>query len=444
MNPLLAPPYDVEAEIRRTLPGQRRHLARLQASTRDLRRFARLEGVRLQTDLAPRLASFAVGLLGSPHYVVRLRAEGLSPRDLRTPADLAAFPLLGREVLRERQDLLASFGGSRGGLFFDRSTGSTGLPIRVLKDGYDSVHPWAVLRFWMEQLGVRAPRRPRVALVCALPHGVEYAVAPPALSGGVLRRISLARPEPLRRLLEFDPHVLFTDPAGLHWLMAQSRMPSPRIVLSSGQHLATPLREEARARLRAPVVNYYSTTETGPVAWECLPRPGRFHVLHPDVWVESVAGELVVTRLRPSVLPLLRYRTGDGGTVETEVCPCGYGGRSIVGLEGRRACAFVTPDGRRVDAWQLAWLFKHEPLSAFRLTQTGPSDFQLEFHPRRRAEGLADRLADSPPGRHRPDAPRLRAALATLGWPKARLTVRATGPEDEAVKPEPFRRCWVP
>lgn len=432
MSALLAPGYDVEAAIRRTLGAQRRQLARLRAATRDLRRFSRREGARLEAALRPRVVGFASRLLGAPYYVERLRAEGLSPRDLQGPGDLEAFPILDREALRTRQGLMAWLEPRSGPLLLDRSSGSSGRPIRVLKDAYDTVHPWAVLRFWMRQLAVCAPRRARVALLCALPHGVEYAVEPPALGGGRLRRLSLARPEPLPRLLEFDPQVLFSDPAGLHWLLAQPQQPRPRIVLSSGQHLPAPLREEVRARLGAPVLNYYSTAETGPVAWECPARPGRFHVLHPDVWVESASGELLVTRLRRSALLLLRYRTGDTGSVEPEAdCRCGYRGRSIVGLRGRRACELLTPDGRRVDAWCLAWLFKHTALSEFRLIQTGPADFRLELVA---ADGA------SRPALER----RLAAALIGLGWPAPRLSVRAAAIPLAQDKPEPFRRTWEP
>ncbi len=109
-----------------------------------------------------------------------------------------------------------------------------------------------------------------------------------------------------------------------------------------------------------------------------LDAPGRFHVLLPDVWVESREGELVVTRLRPSVLPLLRYRTGDRGEVAPDECPCGYRGWSITGLTGRRECLFRTPGGRLVDAWRLVWLFKHYPLHSFRLTQCTLTGFALE------------------------------------------------------------------
>jgi phenylacetate-CoA ligase len=421
----LAPAYDVEKIIRATLPGQRRHLPRLEGAARDLRRFARRDEDSLRARLQPRFAALAASLWRSPYHLERLRARGLSPRDLRGPEDLPAFPCLDRAVLQEHGDDLVLLSGAQGDLVCDRSSGSTGRPLRVWKDGYDTLHPWAVLRFLTRQLALRLPPQPRVALLCALPHGVEYAVAPPALRGGTLRRISLVRPDPEGRLRAFDPQVLFTDPAGLHWLLATGHPPRPRIVLSSGQHLPKALREKARARLGAPVVNYYSTTETGPLAWECLTRPGRFHVLHPDVWIESVGGEILVTRLRPSALPLLRYRTGDRGKVEPEDCSCGYRGRSLVGLEGRGSCLFITPDGRAVDAWRLAWLFKHEPLTAFGLTQIGPSRFRLELHGARAPGALRVRLA---------------AALRALGWERAQIGIAHHVRLRPATKPEPFRR----
>jgi phenylacetate-CoA ligase len=163
------------------------------------------------------------------------------------------------------------------------------------------------------------------------------------------------------------------------------------------------------------------------MAWECLEAPGRFHVLLPDVWLESVGGELVVTRLRPGVFPLLRYRTGDSGSVVPEDCRCGYRGLSVVGFNGRRACAFLTPEGESRDAWQLAWLFKHYPLADFRLTQRAPSRFALEVV----GAGPLD-LASL--------RARLAAALALLGFPEPELSVRvAAALEARGDKPEPFR-----
>lgn len=421
------PGFDPGREIRHSVRGQERHLARLRRTTRALARSAGLEEPALARVLEARLAELREALWRSPFYCARLRERALSPGDLRRVEHLRHFPLLDRDMLRSGFASLPALParGPVSRLFVERSSGSSGQPVTVLKEDYDSVHMWAVLRFWMLTLGLRLPARPRIALVCTLPHGVEYRTPLPVLSG-MLERISLVRPEPGARLRAFRPDVVFTDPAGLHWLAGERDPWRPRLLLSSAMHLPLELRQRLAAGLDVPVLNYYSCSETGPIAWECLAAPGRFHLLLPDVFVESVAGELVVTRLRASVLPLLRYRTGDAGEVERESCRCGYRGYSILGLVGRRACRFTTPDGRAVDAWRLAWVFRHHPLGGFRLTQEAAARFRLVT------------VGDPPEGAPRL-IERLRASLVALGWPAPRIEhVRVAPGILAAAKPEPF------
>jgi phenylacetate-CoA ligase len=194
-------------------------------------------------------------------------------------------------------------------------------------------------------------------------------------------------------------------------------------------HLSPSLRQRAERALGAPVIDYYSSAETGPIAWECRQHAGRFHVLLPDVWVEAVDGELVVTRLRDSVLPLLRYRMGDAGEVGEEDCRCGYRGPTIHGLVGRRSCSFLTPEGGEVDAWQLAWAFQHHPLDGFRLSQQTRSGFRLEL-PHDISEASVEGLL-----------PRLRRSLQALGWTEPRIEWRRVPAGTlAAAKPEPFMR----
>jgi phenylacetate-CoA ligase len=417
---------DPGPEIRRSVRGHARHVPRLRAATRDLARFAGMGPAEAARALEPRLALLRRSLWRSPFYCASLRRGGLSPDDLRTLDDLRHFPMLDRESLGSAFDEIPALpAGAVGRLFVDRSSGTRGRPIAVLKEDYDSVHMWAVLRFWLRRLGQRLPARPRVALLCTLPHGVEYRTRLPAFGGGTLARISVVRPDPAARLRGFRPHVVFTDPAGLHWLTAQVLRLRPTLVLSSAMHLSPPLRRRAEEALGAPVLNYYSSAETGPLAWECREQLGRFHALLPDVWLESVEGELAVTRLRESVLPLVRYRLGDRGEVHADACTCGYRGFSILGLNGRRACAFVAPDGREVDAWQLAWAFQHHPLDGFRLTQESAEAFRLEM-----AGGEAGRTAV---------LARLRDSLVSLGWVEPRIEWRRV-PRSAlaAAKPEPF------
>src|SRR6185503_9413810 len=307
--------------IRRRTGWQRRYAERAERSLGELVRQAPLSFEPLRR-----------ALYGSPYYVERLRAAGLSPRDLSGVADLPHFPLLDRDTLqRERLRLPALDLDSPEALeaVFVQSSGSGGDPVDVLKDPYDCLHMWSVLRFFVKRLGVTLPPRPRVVLLCSLSNGIEYSLRLPLFRNGALHRISLAREQPLERLRRARPDVLFSDPAGLHWLAAQADAPRPRLILSSAQYFSPEQRQRLARVQEAPVVNYYASSDAGPIAWECPAEPGRFHLLLPDVWVEEVEGELVLTRLRESVLPLLRYRTGDRGRVTDGDCRCGRRGRSI-------------------------------------------------------------------------------------------------------------------
>jgi phenylacetate-CoA ligase len=226
--------------------------------------------------------------------------------------------------------------------------------------------------------------------------------------------------------------VLFSDPDGLHWLASQPDPPRPALILTSASHFSIAHRETVTQTLGAPIVNYYGTTETGPIAWECLENPGRFHVLLPDVFVEESEGELLLTRLRRSVLPLLRYRTGDAGRLVSDHCACGYHGLSIVGFTGRSVCLFERPDGTKVDAWRLVAVLKYTRLRAFRLTQGGPQDFCLE---------MGERVTDTT-GDISDLVDRLIRALTALGWDRPLVRLAPLDHETEAAKPAPFRARW--
>lgn len=426
------PPLATPARIRHDYDALRAHLPGVLASAQALAQPLPGTEAEATTTLAPRLAIVRRQLTGSPYYVARLRQLGLGPGDLQTLADLRHFPAMSRtEFAAGARDLPALDPGSEAArqAVWVRSSGSTGEPADVLKDTGDTLHMWGVLRFWLRALGLSLPPAPRVALLCALPGGLEYTSRLPALEDGLLTRISTAREQPLARLLQADPHVLFSDPAGLHWLVAQPQTPQPLLALSSAQHLPDALREEAAQRLGCPVLDYYSTSETGAIAWRCPQQPSHWHVLSPEVWVESVQGELLVTRLRDSVLPIVRYRTGDHGSVCFGACACNRTGFSITGFAGRRACLFETPEGRAVDAWGLAWLFKYHDLGDFRLTQTGPSNFELEL------AGARDPALEA----------RLIEALQRMGWPEPQLRVATVAAiPRRGLKPEPFRAGGAP
>jgi phenylacetate-CoA ligase len=125
----------------------------------------------------------------------------------------------------------------------------------------------------------------------------------------------------------------------------------------------------------------YSTSETGPLGYQCRHQTGALHHLHEDANVVEVIdeagrpvppgtpGELVVTPLTTSGMALFRYRLGDRGQLLTDACRCGSAARSIL-LLGRM------PNSMTVDTITFSsdhLLTALEPLGVSR-----PSDCQFQ------------------------------------------------------------------
>jgi phenylacetate-CoA ligase len=121
--------------------------------------------------------------------------------------------------------------------------------------------------------------------------------------------------------------------------------------LFGGEAWTEGLREEIERELPGiRAVNVYGLSEMcGPgVAAECLEVRDGLHVHEDHFLVEVVdpesgsvldegsEGELVFTTLVKEAMPLLRYRTGDIGSLTLEPCACGRTTARIRGLRGRR------------------------------------------------------------------------------------------------------------
>lgn len=124
-----------------------------------------------------------------------------------------------------------------------------------------------------------------------------------------------------RRFLErHDPQVITGDPLSLGHLADLDLALRPAVVISTALHLAPATQHRLSARFGCPVVDVYSTTESGPIA---AARPGGgMRLLQPRLFVEIVdeaglpcppgaVGTVTLTGGMNPYLPLLRYRTGD-------------------------------------------------------------------------------------------------------------------------------------
>jgi phenylacetate-CoA ligase len=105
----------------------------------------------------------------------------------------------------------------------------------------------------------------------------------------------------------------------------------PRALISVSMLLLPGLRARLEERFGCPVLDIYSLNEVGPVG-VFDPALGGHVLLQPRLYVEILdTGEIAVTGGFNFCLPLLRYRTGDFGTLVL-----GPDGPMLTGLSGRR------------------------------------------------------------------------------------------------------------
>jgi phenylacetate-CoA ligase len=201
------------------------------------------------------------------------------------------------------------------------------------------------------------------------------------------------------------PGFLTGDPASLTELARWEVEVRPDAILSTALALAVPLRQALTRKYDCPVIDWYSTTETGPVACS-KPGGNGLAFLAPDLHVELLddegypvpdgqRGEITVTGGRNPYLPLLRYRTGDHARVGWEGAE-----RRLLDLEGRGAVVFRAGDGSPVNPVDVGRALRHH----FAVVQH-------QFH--QRADGSCRAVLRPAPGLP-VDVEAVRAELAAL------------------------------
>ncbi|HEY4647920.1 MAG TPA: hypothetical protein VIG95_02395, partial [Gemmatimonadales bacterium] len=251
------------------------------------------------------------------------------------------------------------------------SSGSTGEPFRV----YYEARAWARLRYLIKlraraACGVRVTDR--IALLDTTP-AAQGSIRP---SWERWHRISVFEPTAslVSALRTFKPDVVYGLPsalqeAGRH-LHGQGETVKARAVFTSGEMLQAGARASISAAFQSPVYDVYGTSETKEIAWEC--PAGNRHlnsdVVHLEAVDESgraqpdgVEGDLVATLLVNRAMPLLRYRTGDRGSMRSDRCTCGCPMPLIGVVTGRISDMLVMRDGVRISPYALTCAIERIP-----------------------------------------------------------------------------------
>ena len=292
----------------------------------------------------------------SPWYSARFKKLGLDPTDIRSLDDVVQLPFTSKDDLRLSYPTGMLAVPPEEVLRMHTSSGTTGKPTAIFHTKED-VDCWAEL---MARCLAMAGATPSDVFQnmsgyglftggLGLHYGAErlgmWTI--PAGAGNSARQITLIR--------DFHVTVIHATPSyAMHIAerMLQEGDDPKTLGIKIAALGAEPYTEEMRIKLQDlygfSVFNSYGLSEmNGPgVSFECLEQNG-MHIWEDAYLVEIInpntlepvgegeVGELVMTTLRRTAMPIIRYRTGDLTSFMTGECPCGRKHRRIARMVGR-------------------------------------------------------------------------------------------------------------
>jgi phenylacetate-coenzyme A ligase PaaK-like adenylate-forming protein len=160
-----------------------------------------------------------------------------------------------------------------------------------------------------------------------------------------------------------------------------------------GDNLYHHYRKTIEDAFKTRVFDTYGCAEGMHVSAQCG-AGGNYHVHTLDVIVEylddhgepvspSQPGNLILTRLYPGPMPLIRYKVGDVGIAgESHVCRCGRGYDVMQSIQGRDTDVVLTPSGNRLIVHFFTGILEYfEEIDSFQVVQEDPSSIILRVVP---------------------------------------------------------------
>lgn len=302
-----------------------------------------------------------------------------------TPADLSCLPIATKRALRSAYPHLTT--RNTGRRFHEScSSGSTGANFCVREDAETAGLHRASFLLAMEwsgwQLGephLQTGMTSQRGLLKGMKDWLLRCAYVPAfdLSDAALDRV-------LQRLDRRHIKHVRGYPQSIYYLARRAsetgwNLPL-RGVVTWGDTLHPHHRDTIERAFSTGVLDSYGVGEGIQVSAQCEER-SLYHIHSLDVVVECVdtdgqpvppgkPGNILLTRLHPGPMPLIRYQVGDLGVMSDRFCPCGRGFSVMELILGRDTDVVITPSGNRLIVHFFTGILGHFPeIESFQVTQ---------------------------------------------------------------------------
>ncbi|MDX9857803.1 MAG: hypothetical protein RBT76_08445 [candidate division Zixibacteria bacterium] len=341
----------------------------------EVQRERQLQRLRMIVELASRY---------TPFYRQRFQQIGFQPGDLRSFDDLRFLPPVTKADLIAADSKAVSTAPGLGHIIRTSTGGTTGQPLEFYRDircqlyrrGIDLAlsryYGWrdGEWQGWLWGAAVDAvhPSNLKTRLVQLLATRLYFADTTYLTDETYARFVRQTRAH--RPTLVGAYATLAYD---LAVRISEGRVPAVRVplVVCSAEPLSETQRDTIERILADRCLSRYGAREFGTAGIECSERNG-YHLFSESVYCEiepvkgmpGEVGKLLVTDLRNTAMPLIRYDIGDLGRIDTTRCPCGLESPRLVDLRGRTIEVLQRPDGSCVHGSAVLDAVRHSRICA--------------------------------------------------------------------------------
>lgn len=312
-----------------------------------------------------------------PFYRERIDQAGIVPGHVSSLSELERMPLLTKKEYRTLvETTIAENPGRYEGWYWDSTSGSTGMPLRICRTWNERAY---MVAKWMRALVLNGYRCQDVTFSLPSPHRLQRDSILQKV--GLLSRFQVpytASPEEMvSQYQKVKPDLLYGNKSqlvqmALHMQHEQIPAHQPRIYCCAAECLDDTSKTLLADTFGSGLFEVYGACEFNTLAWQTGGNPW-YWISHDTNILEvldnngtpSTSGRCVVTDLHITSFPLIRYDLGD--TIETETkdnLPV------ITKIKGRLDDVVVFNDGTRLPFHHFYEIFgKYTELLQFRVVQ---------------------------------------------------------------------------
>ena len=302
-----------------------------------------------------------------PFYRARFDAAGVKPSDIRCGDDLAKLPLLTKDELRSWMNEEAK-NPKYDNWFHDTTSGSSGVPLMVLvsprEKAYNMANWFRVMQVagYNPFLGKTMSRKSAHSITGGSDTFLQHF--------GILRRGFVNQYDTERNIVKqinkYKPDFLYMNKSEfmricLYCKQHKVKLRKPKFYCPTGEKIDDTARKLFREILGPGIIDSYGTAETGAAMVRLF--DSKEYVVHNDTFVVNIydengkpatEGNIVITPLYKTDLPLINYAIGDRGTCEVR-----DGVRFITSVQGRMNDVFRYETGEVTTFFEIAPIIAH-------------------------------------------------------------------------------------